>query len=316
MTETVAVVGCGLIGRAWAMVFARGGWRARLWDPAPGVAEAAVALCAEGLADLAAAGLCDDPAAASARITAAPTLEAALDGAGFVQESGPERLDAKRALFATLDAAAAPGVVLASSTSGLRCSLWSEALPGRDRCLVGHPVNPPHLAPMVEVSGAPWTAPAAVERARAVYAGVGQVPVLLRREVEGFVLNRLQSALLAEAFRLVADGVVSPEDLDHTVKNGLGLRWAFMGPFETIEMNAPGGIPDYVERFTVPGGFLLTVPNDPAGPEVFGAEALARVTAQWRPAADIAGKTRWRDRRLAALRAHLLQQQAEAPAPD
>ncbi|WP_376100425.1 3-hydroxyacyl-CoA dehydrogenase family protein [Roseomonas sp. CCTCC AB2023176] len=141
-----------------------------------------------------------------------------------------------------------------------------------------------------------------MERARAIYARVGQAPVIIRREVDGFVLNRLQAALLAEAFRLVSEGVVSPADLDVTMTRGLGLRWAFMGPFETIELNAPGGIPDYVARFR---GFLELIPRDPARPEVFSDEALATVMAEWTPTADAEAKMRWRDGRLAALRVHL-----------
>ena len=304
---TVAIVGCGLIGRAWAMVFARGGWRVRLWDPAEGVAEQALALCRQGLADLHAHGLCSEPETAADRVSAASTLEMALRHADFVQESGPEQLEAKRALFRRLDAATAPAVVLASSTSGLRCSEWSAELPGAARCLVGHPVNPPHLVPLVELSGAPWTAAESLDRAHAVYLGLGQVPVRLRREVEGFVLNRLQAALLTEAFRLVSEGTISPQDLDATVKHGLGLRWAFMGPFETIELNAPGGIPDYVARFRE--GFLSSTLRDPAGPDVFDGPAVARIMSEWRAAPDIPDRTRWRDNRLAALRAHLARQE-------
>lgn len=282
------------------MVFARGGWSVRLWDPAPGVAEGAPALCRDGLRTMASHGLCADPDAAADRIAPAATMEAALDGADLAQESGPERLDDKRAIFARMDAAASLGAVLASSTSGLRCSLWSEGLAGRARCLVAHPVNPPHLVPVVELSPAPWTDPAVVERARAAYAAVGQVPVTLRREVVGFALNRLQAALLAEAFRLVSEGTISPGDLDATIKHGLGLRWAFMGPFETIELNAPGGIPDYAARFA---GFLSGVVADPAPPEVFGEAAVARVLSEWTPEPDIPAAMARRDARLAALRA-------------
>jgi 3-hydroxyacyl-CoA dehydrogenase len=300
--DRVSIVGTGLVGRAWAMVFARSGWEARLWDPLPGVAEHALALCRTGLDDLAARGLCDNPAAAFARLSVHESLEDALDGVALVQESGPERLDVKQALFRNLDRVAARGTPLASSTSAIRCSLWSEELPGRARCLVGHPVNPPHLVPLVELSGAPWTDPAVVERCRAIYAAVGQAPVTVRKEVDGFVLNRLQAALLSEAFRLVEEGVMSPADVDLTVTKGLGMRWAFMGPFETIELNAPGGIPDYVQRFR---GFLELIPRDPPKPEVFADEAVAQIMAEWTPTTDTEAKMRWRDQRLAALRVHL-----------
>jgi 3-hydroxyacyl-CoA dehydrogenase len=308
VTETVGIIGSGLIGRAWAMIFARAGWQVRLWDPAEGVAAAAVGLCATGLRDLAEAGLCPDPTGAAMRITAAATLEEAVAEASFVQENGPEALEVKRALFAALDAAAPPGAILASSSSAIRCSLFTETLPGRARCLIGHPVNPPHLIPLVELSGAEWTAPEIITRARAIYAGIGQVPIAVLKEVEGFILNRLQGALLAEAFRLVSEGYVTPQDLDHTVKDGLGLRWSFMGPFETIELNAPGGIPDYCERYT---GFYKRLAAEPAPPAVYGEAATAKIMAQWDTAPDPAAKMRWRDRRLAALRAHKQQQNEE-----
>ena len=301
MTERVAIVGAGLIGRAWAMIFSRAGWETRLWDPAPGVAASAVPLCADGLHDLAAHGLCDDPDGAAGRISAAGTLAECLAGVDFVQESGPERADIKRALFADIDALAPPGTIIASSSSAIRCSLFTEELPGRARCLIGHPVNPPHLIPLVELSGAPWTAPEVIARARTVYARIGQVPVTVLKEVEGFVLNRLQGALLAEAFRLVSKGYMSPQDLDRTVADGLGLRWSFMGPFETIELNAPGGIPDYCARYT---GFYRSLAAAPPAPAVYDAPATDALFAQWEVATDLPEKMRWRDRRLAALRAH------------
>jgi len=299
----VAVIGAGLIGRAWAMVFARAGWDVALHDAVAEAAEASLRLIEEGLRALAEHGLADDPAGAAARVNAA-SLAAAVDGASFVQENVPETVAAKRAIFAELDRHAAPDAILASSTSSIVASLFTENLAGRHRCLVGHPVNPPHLVPLVELVGSPWTAPDTVERARAVYRALGQVPIVVRREIEGFVLNRLQGALLAEAFRLVGDGFVSPQDLDKTLKDGLGLRWSFMGPFETIELNAPGGIADYCARYA---GIYRRLQAAPAGPEVYGDANVARILAEWGgplSAAALAARTRWRDRRLAALRAH------------
>lgn len=306
MSERVAIVGAGLIGRSWAMIFARAGWEVRLFDAAPGVAEAAIPLCADGLETLAGHGLCADPAAAAGRIRPAGTLADGLDGAAFVQENGPERLEVKQALFAELDALAPPDAVIASSSSAIRCSLFTEDLPGRARCLIGHPVNPPHLIPLVEISGAPWTSEGATERARAVYEGIGQVPITVRKEIEGFILNRLQGALLAESFRLVSEGYVSPQDLDRTVSDGLGLRWSFMGPFETIELNAPGGIADYCARYT---GFYERLAAEPAPPAVYASPAVEAILAQWSPPADLPARMRRRDARLAALRAHKIEQQ-------
>ncbi|MBO1075033.1 3-hydroxyacyl-CoA dehydrogenase [Roseomonas marmotae] len=301
MSETVAIIGSGLIGRAWAMIFARAGWDVRLWDPAEGVAQAAVGLCAQGLRDLEAHGLCQDPAGAAARISASATLEEAAAGADFVQENGPETLEVKRDLFARLDRAAPPKAIIASSSSAIRCSLFTQDLPGRARCLIGHPVNPPHLIPLVELSGAEWTAPEILTRARGIYEAIGQVPITVLKEIEGFILNRLQGALLAEAFRLTSEGYVTPGDLDLTMSDGLGLRWSFLGPFGTIEMNAPGGIPDYCARYT---GFYRRLAADPPSPEVYGEEAVSTIMAQWRAATDLPAKMRWRDRRLAALWAH------------
>jgi L-gulonate 3-dehydrogenase len=301
MSGKVAIVGAGLIGRAWAMIFGRAGWTVRLFDPAPGVAADAVGLCMAGLRDLAAEGLCDDPADAGARISAVPDLPSAVADADLVQESGPEQLAVKQALFEELDRLAPPSAILASSSSAIRVSLFAEGVPGRARCLIAHPVNPPHLIPLVELSGASWTSVETIERARAIYESIGQVPVTVLKEIDGFILNRLQGALLAEAFRLVSNGYVTPRDLDKAVKDGLGLRWSFMGPLETIELNAPGGIPDYCARYT---GFYRRLAAEPPEPSVYDEPAVNVILSQWQAAADLPARMRWRDRRLAALRAH------------
>ncbi len=302
--DQVAVVGAGLIGRAWAMVFARAGCTVRLWDVAPGVAEASLLLVAERLADLHAAGLItEEPSVVLARISAAATLAECVAGAVHVQENGPERLEPKQNLFAELDRLCAPETVIASSTSGIPASEFTGNLRGRSRCLVAHPVNPPYLVPLVEIVGAPWTAPEVVARCRALMDRVGQVPVVALKETRGFVLNRLQAALVAEAFRLVRDGVMSAEDVDACVKDGLGLRWSFMGPFETIDLNAPGGVADYAGRFGPLMG-AITAEQD-AFP--FSGPVVAEVDAARRAVLDVGRieeRSAWRDRRLMALVAH------------
>ena len=300
----VAIVGTGLIGRSWAIVFARAGWEVRLTDPSADQLAAAPLLIRQGLDELAAHGLAADPAATARRISAVASLAEAVRGVDLVQENGPELVEIKRELFAELDRLAPDGAILASSSSAIVASRFTEALAHRERCLVAHPVNPPHLVPLVELCGAPWTAPDVVERARGIYDAVGQVPIVVNREVEGFVLNRLQGALLSEALRLVGEGIVGPHDLDKTVKDGLGLRWSFLGPFETIELNAPGGIADYCARY---GGFYRRLAADAPKPEVWDAAGVARILAAWdeTPAADrLAAKSAWRDARLTALRAH------------
>jgi 3-hydroxyacyl-CoA dehydrogenase len=304
MESIAAIVGAGLIGRAWSMVFARAGWRVRLYDSVAAQLDAAREHIAGSLAEQQAAGLVGDAAGAAARVSTTTRIEDALAGVDWVQENLPEELETKRAVFRTLDALAPPAAVLASSTSAIPASRFTEALAGRARCIVAHPVNPPHLVPVVELCGAPWTAADTVERARSVMAQVGQEPVLVRREIDGFVLNRLQGALLSEALRLVGEGCVSPEDLDKTVAHGLGLRWSFMGPFATIELNAPGGVGDYCARY---GGFYRRLAADPPPPAVWDSEHAARVVAALGEPPTQAERERRmaeRDRRLLALVRH------------
>jgi L-gulonate 3-dehydrogenase len=301
----VGIIGSGLIGRAWAIVFARGGCNVRLADASKPQAEQALGIIRTGLDDLDSAGLLTEPPdVILARIGVASGLEEAVAEADYVQENLPEQLDLKRAVFAELDRLAPAHAVLASSTSAIPGSDFTENLAGRGRCLVVHPVNPPHLVPLVELCRTPWTTDDAVSKTRALMESVGQVPVTVEREVEGFVLNRLQGALLNEALRLVAHGYVSPEDVDRCVRDGLGLRWSFMGPFETIDLNAPGGVADYAARY---GGFYDRLETQPLPPAGWKHEVVARIDAARRaalPAKDLPARQAWRDRRLMALLAH------------
>lgn len=239
----VALVGAGTIGVGWALVFARAGAEVALYDPDSARLDAVAADLERRLRSLADGGLLDDPVAVVAgRVNCAATLEHVVDGASHVQENAPESLDLKQALFRELDAAAPPGATLASSSSALTASEFAAELPGRGRTLVAHPGNPPYLLPVVELVPAPFTAPDVVERAHALFAAAGMSPVVLTRELEGFVFNRLQGALLREAYCLVRDGIVSVDDLDRVVRDGLGRRWSVIGPFETAELNTRGGI--------------------------------------------------------------------------
>jgi L-gulonate 3-dehydrogenase len=302
--KKAGIVGAGLIGRAWAQVFARAGWSVAVWDPDARQREEAHGLIERALHESAQHGLVDNAAAATKRVRVVATLEEAVRDAEYVQENGPEKLEVKRDTFARLDAAAPANAILASSTSAIVPSKFTETLAGRARCLVAHPVNPPHLVPVVEVCGAPWTAPATKQRAIEILRSVGQVPIDVKREIDGFILNRLQVALLTEAFRLVEEGYVSPEDLDHTVADGLGLRWSFMGPFETIELNAPAGIPDYCKRYV---DWFRRYMADAPPASVWDDSSWAKAVQAWgrNPTpAQIAEKTIWRDARLAALAAH------------
>lgn len=292
MARTVSIIGCGLIGRAWTIVFARAGLKVRIWDADPAALESAMdtlnATCVE-------AG--EDPSILS-RVTIAADMQAVLDGAEWVQENGPERIEIKRRIYADLDRLAAPDTILASSSSALVASQFAEGLEGRRRILVAHPVNPPHVIPVVELCPSPDTALEVMDRADALMRDVGQVPVRLSREIDGFVLNRLQAVLLAEALSLVEQGIVSPDGLDDTVCHGLGRRWTLLGPLATINLNAPGGVADYLDRY---GPTMARLSDSAARGEAFTRKA-GEITAAAMPGSErVAALSRSRDRKLAAL---------------
>jgi 3-hydroxyacyl-CoA dehydrogenase len=302
----VAIVGSGFIGRAWAISFARAGHEVRLWDHLPEATQGARGYIAGVLGDLAANHLLrgETPDEVLSRISVAAELEKALDGAVHIQENTPEKLEIKRDIFSRIDAAAGPAAIVASSTSALLPSTFTEHLKGRHRCLVIHPINPPYLVPAAEVVPAPWTSPETVERTRAFLVSAGHAPLVMKRELDGFIMNRMQGALLEEAFRLVADGYATVEDVDIGIREGLALRWSFMGPFETIDLNAPGGVRDYVERYQ--GIYSNIFPQmlrrvDWAG-EVM--EAVESSRRERLPKEKLAERQVWRDRRMMALAAH------------
>jgi len=302
----VAIVGSGFIGRAWAISFARAGHDVVLWDAVPDAPDRAIDYIAGVLPELSANGLLGgyEPEQVRSRLSTADTLDEALDGVDHVQENTPEDVEVKRKVFALLDAAALATAVLASSSSAILPSKFTEHLKGRARCLVVHPINPPYLVPAAEVVPAPWTDPAVVERTREFLISAGHAPIVMKKELEGFVMNRMQTALLEEAFRLVADGYASIDDVDIGIREGLALRWSFMGPFETIDLNAPGGVRDYVERYH--GIFERLHPSLRRRVDWLG-ESLDRIEADRRKdlaAGKLVERQIWRDRRLMALAAH------------
>jgi L-gulonate 3-dehydrogenase len=301
-----AIIGSGFVGRAWAISFARAKCEVALWDQDRQAPGKALAYIERLLPDLEANDLLNGARASevAARIHAAPTLESALEGVAHVQENTPEDVEVKRAVFARLDAAAPPDAVLASSTSAILPSAFTEKLKGRARCLVVHPINPPYLIPAAEVVPAPWTDPAFVERAANFLRAAGHAPIVMKRELDGFVMNRLQGALLEEAFRLVDQGYAGIEDVDVGIRDGLALRWSFMGPFETIDLNAPAGVRDYAERYE--GIYSRIFPSsqwraDWSGPVM---DTIEKERRKRLPADKLAERQAWRDRRLIALAAH------------
>lgn len=303
----IAIAGAGLIGRAWSFVFARAGMEVAVWDANSEVLDAFPAAIAAMVDMTAAHGRAgNDPADLASRISIHSSLEEVLADADLVQESGPEKLDIKKRIFADLDRLTPPAAVIASSSTALMVSQYASELPGRARCLVAHPVNPPHLVPVVELSPGEFTDPETVDRAEAIYREAGQVPVRLTREIDGFILNRLQAVVLAESLRLIEEGIVTVDGLDDTIRHGLGRRWAFMGPMETISLNAPAGVADYLERY---GPTMARLADDAARGEAFTKEAAAKVEAHFAGVPDTAtsaSRQAWRDEELAALDRHLI----------
>lgn len=298
----IAIVGGGRIGMAFAIVFARAGRSVRVFEADANRRADVLPVIRARLEDLRSFDLLDEAVdTVLARIAVPGSLAETLTGASYVQECASERLDIKQALFAELDRLAPAGVALASASSAITASAIAEGLPGRARVLVTHPGNPPYLIPVVEIVPAPFTDPQVAAEVSDLLRSVGLQPIAVRKEVEGFVFNRLQGAMLREAYCLVRDGVASVEDVDRIVRDGLGLRWSFIGPFETSDLNVEGGIAAHAarmgeayRRMGVERG-----QNDPWTPDL-----VAKVNAERRrvlPLEKWGERVAWRDRRLMAL---------------
>ncbi|MFI1432122.1 3-hydroxyacyl-CoA dehydrogenase NAD-binding domain-containing protein [Streptomyces lydicus] len=248
----VACIGAGVIGGGWAAHFLARGYDVTAWDPAPDAEDRLRRLVAAAWPALEQIGLAEG--ASQDRLTVAPTLAAAVADADFVQESAPEKLELKRSLLAELAAAAPPGVVIASSTSGYPMTDMQTAADGSaagaGRLVVGHPFNPPYLIPLVEVVGGELTDREAVEWAARFYDVAGKSVITMDRELPGFIANRLQEALWREALHMVANGEASVEDIDASITEGPGLRWAFMGPCLTFALaGGEGGMAHMLDHF-------------------------------------------------------------------
>ena len=297
----VAVIGGGSIGVAFAVVFARAGHPTAITDPDPERRAAVPGELAAKLASLVDAGLLpEDPAEVASRVTVSATVAEAVDGAVLVQECAPERLDIKRAVFTELGSLTDERTILASSSSAIPASRVAEGLESAGRILVAHPGNPPFLLPVIELVPSGETRPDVVEEARRLYADAGMSPVIVAREVEGFIFNRLQGAVLREAYALVRDGVATVEDIDTVMRDGLGRRWSFMGPFETVDLNTRGGIAAHAEKMG-PAYERMGAErgqHDPWTPELVAEVARQRRTLL--PLDEWEDRVAWRDTQLAA----------------
>lgn len=249
--KRVAVVGTGVIGASWAAYFLSRGLEVSATDPSPGAEERMREAVKHHWPSLEKLGLA--AGASMEKLVFFTDLESALQGADFVQENGPEREDLKMDLFRRMDAALPPDVILASSSSGLLMSRVQSACKHPERVLLGHPFNPPHMIPLVEVIGGERTSPDAVERAMTFYAAIGKRPIHPRKEVKGHIANRLQAALWREAFHLVEQGVATVSDIDTAIAYGPGLRWALMGPFVNLHLSGgEGGIRHVLDHLGPP----------------------------------------------------------------
>ncbi len=301
----VAIVGAGSIGLGFSIAFALAGLQVRVQDPDTQRftdAATAIRIRLDALADNC---LLDEAVdVIERRISFHPTLDAILPGAVYVQECAPENLALKQDLYLKLDALTARDVVIGGSTSAIPASQYAEHLAGRDRCLVCHPANPPYLLRIIEIVPAPFTSPDAAARARTFLAASGFTPVVVRKEIEGFAFNRLQGAMLREAYCLVRDGVLSMDEVDSLVRDGLGLRWSFMGPFETVDLNTRGGVASHAQKM---GPAYARMGAERGQNDPWTDDLVAQVAAERRalvPLENWEARTEWRDARLMALLRH------------
>jgi 3-hydroxyacyl-CoA dehydrogenase len=295
----VAVIGAGTIGASWAACFLARGLEVVGYDPSPAAPDLMRRMVAQAwpvLERLGAVGAGADPA--RWRFEADPVR--AVEGADFVQESAPERYEAKHALLPRIASALPADVVIASSTSGLLASRLSEGCAHPERVLIGHPFNPPHLIPLVEVVG-PHASRASIDAAMAFYRMVGKHPIEIRKEVPGHVANRLQAAMWREAVHLVAEGVASVADVDAAVSEGPGLRWALMGPSLTFHLaGGQGGMAHFLDHLlpAMQGWW-----KDLGQPEVTPVlqQRLAEGVAEEAAGRSVEDLARWRDEALVRL---------------
>jgi len=309
-TEKIGIVGSGLIGKSWAMIFASVGYEVMLYDVDPSQVKRALESIASELQEFEKDGTLRGELSAAQQtnlIAGTSSLEECVRGTIYVQECVPENLDLKIKVWTEIDKLVGEETILASSTSCIVPSKISSELKNKERFIVAHPCNPPYHTPMVELVPAPWTDQDTRQRSRNLMNSVKQGPVSLNRELPGFILNRMQYALLNECWRLIRDGVVSPQDLDVVMKDGMGMRYAFMGPMETIHLNAEG-TKNYCDRY---GETIFNVSSD-SGPIPTGwrqesvedrreVESLHRAMCQTIPEDKLTDRRIWRDRRLAQL---------------
>ncbi|XP_041055501.1 lambda-crystallin homolog [Carcharodon carcharias] len=302
---SILIVGSGIVGRSWAMLFSSAGYKVTLYDTVQQQVTCAIENIRKQLTELEKTGMLRGTFNSEDQmllIGACNDLAQAVEGAIHIQECIPENLELKRKLFQDLDELMNDHVILGSSTSCLLPSKLFSGLKHVKQCIVAHPVNPTYYVPLVELVPHPETHPAVLEQTYALMKDIGQLPVKLTKEIDGFALNRIQYAIIGESWRLVNDGVLSPEDVDLVMSAGLGMRYAFMGPFETIHLNA-NGLKNYFKCYDV--GMKRVSSSFGPVPE-FSGEALEKINqamSQRIPPdpENLNARRQWRDSCLAAL---------------
>lgn len=311
--EKVSIVGSGLIGQYWAMIFASGGYKVSVYDISEEIVSRALVQIKEKLTRYEQQGCLRGTTSAeeqAALISGHTDLAECLQGAFYIQECVPETVELKQQVFKKMDSLLTENVVAASSSSCLGPSQFAADMIHKDRVVVAHPVNPPYFIPLVEIVPGPWTAADVLEKTRAIMEKVGQSPVTLNKEVPGFALNRIQYAIINECWSMVKEGILSPQDIDKVMKDGLGPRYAFIGPLETMHLNADG-IVDYCKRYA-DGAFRVcqTMTPPPIQYDISTAEKVLEKFQSTIPLDKIPERRMWRDDRLAALA--MLKRQCDA----
>merc|ERR1712071_737409 len=281
--KKVAIVGSGLIGRSWAMLFCGAGYNVCMYDVSRDLVSKALEDIDQQL-----------------ELKGSETLKDCLEGACYIQECVPENLELKIKIFNEIDELVENDVIMASSTSCILPSKFSETLKHRSQIIVAHPVNPPFYVPLVELVPAPWTCPKIASKTREIMEEIGQKPVSLSRELPGFALNRIQYAILNECWHLVKENVLSVADIDTVMSQGLGPRYAFMGPLETAHLNAEG-MDNYCQRY---GETIFRVSKTLGEVSLFEGASLENVDKQlcdMIPVEQLAKRRDWRNARLSAL---------------
>ncbi|KAI8791880.1 lambda-crystallin homolog [Biomphalaria glabrata] len=300
----IAIIGSGLIGQSWAMIFAGAGHKVTLYDIVSEQVSKALETIATNLKNYESQGCLRGQLTASRQvslITGSSDLQECLNGASYVQECVPESVDLKRQVFNQMDMYITEDMIVASSSSCLGVSQFVGEMKNKHRTLVAHPVNPPYFVPLVEIVPGPWTLPEVSQQTRTLLESVGQAPVTLSKECPGFALNRIQYSIINECWCMYKDGLLSAADIDKLMVNGLGPRYAFIGPLETMHLNADG-IVDYCKRYAQ-GAYNVssTLTPPPIMYDIPTAENVQSELSSAVPLEQLLERRKWRDRHLAAL---------------